>query len=75
MFLGVSTKTTVGMPDWQFEHLAACHSWDSNGQLTKCTPKSTREGYQAAGDITSTVYDIARFMLALLDEGCRTPGA
>ena len=64
------TKTTVGMPDWQFEHLAACHSWDSNGQLTKCTPKFMREGYQAAGDITSTGDDIARFMLALLDEGC-----
>ena len=64
------TKTTVGMPDSQFEHLAACHSWDSNGQLTKCTPKFMREGYQAAGDITSTGADIARFMLALLDGGC-----
>ena len=64
------TKTTVGMPDSQFEHLAACHSWDSSGQLTKCTPKFMREGYQAAGDITSTGADIARFMLALLDGGC-----
>jgi CubicO group peptidase (beta-lactamase class C family) len=64
------TKTTVGIPDSQFEHLAACHSWDSNGQLTKCTPKFVREGYQAAGDITSTGADIARFMLALLDGGC-----
>jgi CubicO group peptidase (beta-lactamase class C family) len=64
------TKTTVGMPDSQFEHLAACHSWDSNGQLAKCTPKFVREGYQAAGDITTTGADIARFMLALLDGGC-----
>jgi hypothetical protein len=29
-----------------------------------------REGYQGAGDITSTGADIARFMLALLDGGC-----
>ena len=65
-----SPKTTVGMPDSQFEQLAACHSWDSSGQLTKCTPKFMREGYQAAGDITSTGADIARFMLALLDGGC-----
>jgi CubicO group peptidase (beta-lactamase class C family) len=64
------TKTTVGVPDSQFEHLAACHTWDSNGQITTCTPKFMREGYQAAGDITSTGADIARFMLALLDGGC-----
>ncbi len=64
------TKTTVGMPDSQFEHLAACHSWGSNGQPTTCTPKFMREGYQAAGDITSTGADIARFMLALLNGGC-----
>jgi CubicO group peptidase (beta-lactamase class C family) len=64
------TKTTVGAPDSQFEHLAACHSWDSSGQPTKCTPTFMREGYQAGGDITSTGADIARFMLALLDGGC-----
>ena len=66
----VLAQTTVGVPDWQFERLAGCHSWDSNGQLSTCTPKFMREGFQAAGDITSTGRDIARFMLALLDGGC-----
>ena len=63
-------KTTIGVPDWQAEHLAACHSWDASGQPVKCQAKFAREGYQAAGDVTTTGSDMARFMSALLNGGC-----
>jgi CubicO group peptidase (beta-lactamase class C family) len=63
-------KTTVGVPDWQSEHLAACHTWDASGQPVKCMAKFVREGYQAAGDVTTTGSDMARFMSALLNGGC-----
>jgi CubicO group peptidase (beta-lactamase class C family) len=63
-------KTTIGIPDWQAGHLAACHSWDASGQAVKCVPKFVREGYQAAGDVTTTGSDMARFMSALLSGGC-----
>jgi CubicO group peptidase (beta-lactamase class C family) len=63
-------KTTIGVPDWQVEHLAGCHSWDASGRPVKCVPKFVREGYQAAGDVTTTASDMARFMSALLDGGC-----
>jgi CubicO group peptidase (beta-lactamase class C family) len=64
-------KTTVGVPDRQRERLAACHSWDARGSLVTCVPKRVREGFQAAGDITTTGSDMARFMLALLNGGCQ----
>jgi CubicO group peptidase (beta-lactamase class C family) len=32
--------------------------------------KFVREGYQAAGDVTTTGSDMARFMSALLNGGC-----
>jgi CubicO group peptidase (beta-lactamase class C family) len=63
-------KTTVGVPSSQREHLAACHSWDARGAPVKCVPKLMREGFQAAGDVTTTGSDMARFMLALLNRGC-----
>ena len=63
-------KTTIGAPDWQAEHLVACHSWDASGQPVKCVAKFVREGYQAAGDVTTTGPDMARFMSALLNGGC-----
>jgi CubicO group peptidase (beta-lactamase class C family) len=63
-------KTTIGVPDWQAEHLAACHSWDASGQPVRCVAKFVREGYQAAGDVTTTGPDMARFMSALLNGGC-----
>ena len=63
-------KTTIGVPDWQVEHLAACHSWDASGRPVKCMAKFVREGYQAAGDVTTTGSDMARFMSALLNGGC-----
>ena len=63
-------KTTIGVPDWQAEHLAACHSWDASGQPVKCMAKFAREGYQAEGDVTTTGSDMARFMSALLNGGC-----
>jgi CubicO group peptidase (beta-lactamase class C family) len=63
-------KTTIGVPDWQVEHLAACHSWDASGRPVKCVAKFVREGYQAAGDVTTTGSDMARFMSALLNGGC-----
>ena len=64
------TKTTMGVPDRQLKHLAACHSWDGNAQLTKCTPKFMKEVFQGAGDITTTGSDMARFMIANLDNSC-----
>jgi hypothetical protein len=63
-------QTTIGVPDWQAEHLAACHSWDASGQPVKCVAKFAREGYQAAGDVTTTGPDMARFMSALVNGGC-----
>src|SRR5688572_31136531 len=30
-------KTSIGVPDSQVEHLAACHSWDASGRPVKCT--------------------------------------
>ena len=63
-------KTTIGVPDWQAEHLAACHSWEASGQPVKCMAKFAREGYQAAGDVTTTGSDMARVMSALLNGGC-----
>ena len=63
-------KTTIGVPEWQAGHLAACHSWDATGQSVKCMAKFVREGYQAAGDVTTTGSDMARFMSALLNGGC-----
>ena len=63
-------NTTMGVPDSQLEHMAACHSWDSNGEPVKCIPKFMRGGYQGAGDVTTTGADMARFMRALLNGGC-----
>ena len=63
-------KTSMGVPDWQLEDLAACHSWDSSGQLVECKHLYMRSAYQGAGDITTTGDDMARFMLALLDDSC-----
>ena len=63
-------RTTIGVPDQQIEHLAACHSWDTSGRTVKCMAKFAREGYQAAGDVTTTASDMARFMSALLNGGC-----
>jgi CubicO group peptidase (beta-lactamase class C family) len=63
-------KTTIGVPDWQAEHLAACHSWDGRGRPVRCMAKFVREGYQGAGDVTTTGSDMARFMSALLSGGC-----
>jgi hypothetical protein len=63
-------KSTIGVPDRQVEHLAACHSWDARGRPVKCMAKFAREGYQAAGDVTTTGSDMARFMSALLNGGC-----
>jgi CubicO group peptidase (beta-lactamase class C family) len=63
-------STTVGVPDWQREHLAACHTWDAGGALRKCVSKPMREGFQAAGDITTTGFDMARFLMAMLNEAC-----
>ena len=51
-------KTTIGVPDRQVEHLAACHSWDARGRPVKCMAKFVREGYQAAGDVTTTGSDM-----------------
>jgi CubicO group peptidase (beta-lactamase class C family) len=62
--------TTIGVPDRQVDYLAACHSWDARGRPVKCVAKFLREGYQGAGDVTTTGSDMARFMSALLDGGC-----
>ena len=63
-------QTTIGVPDGQAEDLAACHSWDASGRPVQCIAKFAREGYQAAGDVTTTGPDMAGFMSALLNGGC-----
>lgn len=60
----------MGVPDRQLEHLAACHSWDKEGNAIKCQHKFMRAISQGAGDISTTGADMARFMRALLNGGC-----
>jgi len=45
-------QTTIGVPDWQAEHLAACHSWDASGQPVKCVANMRRCSYRRVSSKT-----------------------
>ncbi|MEM1112808.1 MAG: serine hydrolase domain-containing protein [Pseudomonadota bacterium] len=67
-------KTTMGVPGEQLRELAACHSWNSDGETVQCQHKFMRDTFMGAGDITTTGDDMARFMSAMLGGGCGEAG-
>ena len=64
------TKSSMGIEDSRIKNDAACHTWDSAGQISTCERSFLRTTFQSGGAMHVTGDDMGRFMLAMLDDTC-----
>ncbi len=69
------TSSSIGLPAERAADAAACHHTEKDGRVTICPHTFMRPGFEGAGALVTTGTDMARFMIAMLNDGRGPNGA